>query len=93
MPARLEKLYQLPLVQYRTQLRRSGVTSVTYENGGAGLAAGPMAIADAAGLDADLLAGTGWESFLVVNVAQAEGSQTPFPRAARLDWDQAARTA
>jgi 3-hydroxypropanoate dehydrogenase len=58
-----------------------------------GLAAGPMAIADAAGLDADLLAGTGWESFLVVNVAQAEGSQTPFPRAARLDWDQATRTA
>ena len=30
--------------------------------------------------------------FLVVNVAQAEGSQTPFPRAARLEWDQASRT-
>jgi 3-hydroxypropanoate dehydrogenase len=57
-----------------------------------GLAAGPMAIRDAAGLDADLLAGTGWTSFLVVNVAQAEGSGTPFPRAARLGWDQAATT-
>lgn len=56
-----------------------------------GLAAGPMAIADAAGVDDDLLAGTGWTSFLVVNVAQAEGSETPFPRAARLAWDQAAR--
>ena len=56
-----------------------------------GLAAGPMAIADPAGVDADLLPGTGWSSFLVVNVAQAEGSQTPFPRAARLAWDQAAR--
>ncbi len=57
-----------------------------------GLAAGPMAIQDTAGLDADLLAGTGWTSFLVVNVAQAEGSDTPFPRAARLDWDQATQT-
>ena len=57
-----------------------------------GLAAGPMAITDSAGLDADLLAGTGWESFLVVNVAQADGSDTPFARAARLDWDQATRT-
>lgn len=57
-----------------------------------GLATGPMAISDASGLDADLLDGTGWESFLVVNVAQAEGSRTPFPRAARLDWDQASRT-
>lgn len=57
-----------------------------------GLAAGPMAVQDAAGLDADLLAGTGWASFLVVNVAQAEGSDTPFPRAARLGWDRATRT-
>ena len=57
-----------------------------------GLAAGPMAIAEAGALDEDLLADTGWQSFLVVNVAQAEGSQTPFPRAARLEWDQASRT-
>ncbi len=56
-----------------------------------GLAAGPMAIADPVGLDEELLAGTGWSSFLVVNVAQAEGSRTPFPRAARLGWEQAAR--
>jgi len=57
-----------------------------------GLAAGPMAIADAAGVDEDLLAGTGWTSLLVVNVAQAEGSGTTFPRAARLGWDQATTT-
>ena len=57
-----------------------------------GLATGPMAITDTAGLDADLLAGTGWSSFLVVNVAQAEGSETPFPRAARLDYEIATLT-
>ena len=56
-----------------------------------GLAAGPMAIADAAGVDEDLLAGTGWTSLLVVNVARADGSGTPFPRAARLGWGQVAR--
>jgi 3-hydroxypropanoate dehydrogenase len=56
-----------------------------------GLAAGPMAIADPAGVDTDLLDGTGWASFLVLNVAQGQGSQTPFPRAARLSWDQAAK--
>ena len=58
----------------------------------AGLAAGPMGGMDAAAIDADLLAGTGWVSLFVVNVGQAEGAQYPFPRAARLDWDQASRT-
>ena len=58
----------------------------------AGLAAGPMGGMDAAGIDADLLAGTGWVSLFVVNVGQAEGAQYPFPRAARLDWGQATRT-
>lgn len=58
----------------------------------AGLAAGPMGGMDAAAIDEDLLAGTGWASLFVVNVGQADGAQYPFPRAARLDWDQATRT-
>lgn len=58
----------------------------------AGLAAGPMGGMDAAAIDEDQLAGTGWASLFVVNVGQAEGAQYPFPRAARLDWDQATRT-
>ncbi|CAL8970891.1 putative malonic semialdehyde reductase RutE [Cellulomonas sp. T2.31MG-18] len=58
----------------------------------AGLAAGPMGGMDAQAIDDDLLAGTGWASLFVVNVGQAEGAQYPFPRAARLDWDQATRT-
>jgi 3-hydroxypropanoate dehydrogenase len=57
-----------------------------------GLAAGPMGGMDATGLDGDLLAGTGWASFLVVNVGQADGADYPFPRAARLEWEQATRT-
>lgn len=58
----------------------------------AGLAAGPMGGMDAAAIDEDLLAGTGWASLFVVNVGQADGAQYPFPRAARLDWDQSTRT-
>jgi len=57
-----------------------------------GLAAGPMGGMDAAGLDDDLLAGTGWKSFLVVNVGQVEGAEYLYPRAARLDWERATRT-
>ncbi|MBN9327421.1 malonic semialdehyde reductase [Cellulomonas sp. 73-145] len=58
----------------------------------AGLATAPMGGMDATAIDDDLLAGTGWASLFVVNVGQAEGAQYPFPRAARLDWDQATRT-
>lgn len=51
-----------------------------------GLAAGPMAGFDAAGLDADLLAGTTLRSFLVVNVGHpAPGAW--FDRSPRLDHD------
>ena len=57
-----------------------------------GLAAGPMGGMDAAGLDDDLLAGTGWKSFLVVNVGQADGAEYLYPRAARLDFQHATRT-
>jgi len=57
-----------------------------------GLAVGPMAGMNTAGIDDDLLAGTGWRSFLVLNLGQADGAQDPFPRAARLGWDDVART-
>ncbi len=56
-----------------------------------GLAAGPMAGFDAAGLDADLLAGTALRSFLVVNVGHpAENAW--FGRSPRLDLDEAVIT-
>ena len=49
-----------------------------------GLSAGPMAGFDAAGVDADLLAGTSLRSFLVVNIGHpAEGGVRP--RLPRLD--------
>lgn len=57
-----------------------------------GLAVGAMGGMDTAGIDTDLLAGTGWRSFLVLNVGQADGAEYPFPRAARLGWDQVTRT-
>ena len=57
-----------------------------------GLAVGAMGGMDAAGVDEDLLGSAGWKSFLVLNVGQADGAQYPFPRAARLEWDQASRT-
>ena len=59
---------------------------------GVGLAVGPMAGMDTAGIDDDLLAGTGWRSILVLNLGQADGAQYPYPRAARLDWDDVTRT-
>jgi 3-hydroxypropanoate dehydrogenase len=57
-----------------------------------GLATGPMGGMDADGLDADLLAGTGWKSFLVVNLGHSEGAEYRFARAPRLGWDAATRT-
>jgi 3-hydroxypropanoate dehydrogenase len=57
-----------------------------------GLAVGAMGGMDAPGMDADVLADTGWKSFLVLNVGHADGAEYPFPRAARLEWDQASRT-
>lgn len=56
-----------------------------------GLAAGPMAGFDSAGLDADLLAGTSLRSFLVVNVGHpAENAW--FDRLPRLSPDDAVVT-
>lgn len=57
-----------------------------------GLAVGPMGGLDAAGVDGDLLAGTSWRTLLVLNVGYVDGDGGAFPRAARLDWDQASTT-
>ena len=57
----------------------------------AGLAAGPMGGFDAAGIDADLLAGTRWRSLLVVNIGHpAEAAWSH--RLPRLDFDDVVRT-
>ena len=57
-----------------------------------GLEVGPMGIADPAGLDADLLAGTGWRSLLVVNAGWPAIDNGAHPRAPRLEADVAIRT-
>ncbi|HEV6955464.1 MAG TPA: malonic semialdehyde reductase [Promicromonospora sp.] len=56
----------------------------------AGLAAGPMH-GNYDEIDAEFLAGTGWKSFLVINVSVAEGADTTRPRAPRLSFEDAAR--
>ncbi len=62
----------------------------------AGLHVGPMTGFDAAGLDADLLAGTPWRSLMVLNVgtapADADGAPASHPRQGRLDFEDVART-
>jgi 3-hydroxypropanoate dehydrogenase len=64
----------------------------------AGLHVGPMTGYDAPGLDADLLAGSGWRSIMVLNVGSApedvEGFGMPasHPRQGRLDFEDVART-
>ncbi len=57
----------------------------------AGLAAGPMAGFDAAGLDEDLLAGTTLHSLLVVNIGHP-GPDAWFDRLPRLETDEVVRT-
>jgi 3-hydroxypropanoate dehydrogenase len=56
-----------------------------------GLAAGPMAGFDAAGVDGEFFAGSSWRSLVVVNFGEpAEGAWFP-ERLPRLEFDQAAR--
>jgi len=57
-----------------------------------GLAVGAMAGMDAAGIDADLLEGTGWRSLMVLNIGFPTDEDTSFPRAPRLEAEQAVRT-
>lgn len=58
-----------------------------------GLDVGPMSGMDAAGIDADLLAGTSWRSLMVLNVGYPAPEAATHPRAPRLDFDEAARVA
>ncbi|WP_454049647.1 malonic semialdehyde reductase [Cellulomonas sp. Marseille-Q8402] len=64
----------------------------------AGLHVGPMTGFDAAGLDADLFAGTAWRSIMVANVGSAPadledlGMPASHPRQGRLDFEDVART-
>ncbi|ADG75483.1 nitroreductase [Cellulomonas flavigena DSM 20109] len=57
----------------------------------AGLGVGPMTGMDAAGIDAELLAGTSWRAIAVLNVGYADGEGTDRPRAPRLTWEQTVR--
>ncbi len=59
---------------------------------GAGLDIGPMSGMDAAGIDADLLAGTTWRSIMVLLVGWPAEDNGTHPRAPRLSYDVAART-
>ncbi|HCX84265.1 MAG TPA: malonic semialdehyde reductase [Micrococcales bacterium] len=54
-----------------------------------GLSVGPMAGFDRAGLDADLFAGNGWRSELVLTVGWAAAENGTHPRAARLEVSDA----
>lgn len=58
----------------------------------AGLHVGPMGGMDAAGIDRDLLAGTGWRSFLVLNLGQPAAEGATRPRGARLAPAEASLT-
>ena len=53
-----------------------------------GLAAGPMAGVDLAGIDAEFFAGTPWKSHLVVNIGHP-GVDPWFPRLPRVELDDA----
>ena len=58
-----------------------------------GLDVGPIGGVDTTGIDAELLADSGWQSQLVVLVGRRDGVGTPHPRAARLGWTDVAATA
>lgn len=58
-----------------------------------GLHTGPMAGFDAAGVDAEFFANSGWRSLLVINVGHpADSEHAVRPRAGRLTFDQIAAT-
>ncbi len=79
--------------------RTNGLIQLGYHTVGlraAGLAVGPMTGLDAAGIDADMFAESGWRTLAVLNVGHAASdaaSDEPdavFPRAGRLDFETAA---
>ncbi|GAB3485970.1 malonic semialdehyde reductase [Nocardiopsis coralliicola] len=53
----------------------------------AGLAAGPMAGFDAAGIDAEFFAGTEHRTFMVVNIGNPGADHPQFPRLPRFEFD------
>lgn len=55
-----------------------------------GLDCGPMSGFDNAGVDAEFFAGTTWKSNFLVNLGYGDESQL-YPRAPRLDFDEACR--
>jgi 3-hydroxypropanoate dehydrogenase len=94
LPGKAEELEALPAA--RTGMAR---TNALLQTGylivalrAVGLAVGPMGGMDAAAIDADLLAGTGWSSLLVLNLGYAQGDGGTFPRAPRLGWTAGTRT-
>ncbi len=54
----------------------------------AGLHVGPMSGMDAAGIDAEFFAESGWKSLMVLNVGTPAGPESVRPRAPRLEFDQ-----
>ncbi len=58
----------------------------------AGLDVGPVGGFDAAGVDAELFAATGWRSLLILNVGTAALEGASYPRRGRLDFDQVSVT-
>lgn len=85
-----------PATEQRMQMARTNaLLQVGYLIVGlraAGLDVGPMGGMDAAGIDAEFFAANGWQSLLVVNVGHAAEGGTPYPRAARLSYEQVSQT-
>ena len=54
----------------------------------AGLHVVPMSGMDAAGIDAEFFAESGWKSLMVINVGTPAGPESVRPRAPRLEFDQ-----
>ena len=52
---------------------------------------GPMSGMDAAGIDADLLAGTSWRSLMVLNLGFPADVEAAHPRAPRLSTGEVTR--
>jgi 3-hydroxypropanoate dehydrogenase len=75
--------------------RQSGLIQVGYLITGlraAGLHVGPMSGFDAAGVDGELFADSGWRSLLVLNVGQPAAENATRPRGLRLAYTDVARS-
>jgi 3-hydroxypropanoate dehydrogenase len=89
--AHLEAAPQMRSAMARTNaLLQSGYLIVALRAAGLGVA--PMSGMDADAIDDDLLAGTGWNALVVLNVGHIVGDGGAFPRAPRLGWDEVSIT-